>query len=131
MSSKHLEISYTDGSWFALDLGSSNGTRLNESQVSMMTGEPHPCMYVGCVCKLRAQHRPVVTIHACLPCCRSIIQAAGQGQAAVGARYVDSGPHTGVHTGAEHFGCHASCSSSPGAFNVCLRERGVAKSDIG
>jgi len=39
VSSKHLEITWSDGDWFALDLGSSNGTRLNESQVPMMAGE--------------------------------------------------------------------------------------------
>jgi pSer/pThr/pTyr-binding forkhead associated (FHA) protein len=38
VSSKHLEFTYSDGDWFALDLGSSNGTKLNESQVPMMTG---------------------------------------------------------------------------------------------
>lgn len=38
VSSKHLEFSYSNGDWFALDLGSSNGTRLNESQVPMMEG---------------------------------------------------------------------------------------------
>jgi hypothetical protein len=31
-----------DGDWFALDLDSSNGTKLNESQVSMMTGTLQP-----------------------------------------------------------------------------------------
>lgn len=39
VSSKHLEFTWSDGDWFALDLGSSNGTRLNESQVPMMAGE--------------------------------------------------------------------------------------------
>lgn len=38
VSSKHLEFTWSDGDWFALDLGSSNGTRLNESQVPMMAG---------------------------------------------------------------------------------------------
>lgn len=43
VSSKHLEITWSDGDWFALDLGSSNGTRLNESQVPMMAGEHFRC----------------------------------------------------------------------------------------
>jgi pSer/pThr/pTyr-binding forkhead associated (FHA) protein len=38
VSSKHLEFTWLDGDWFALDMGSSNGTRLNESQVPMMAG---------------------------------------------------------------------------------------------
>lgn len=39
VSSKHIEISWTDGSWFVLDLDSGNGTKLNDSQVRMMAGE--------------------------------------------------------------------------------------------
>jgi hypothetical protein len=38
VSSKHLEFTWSNGDWFALDMGSSNGTRLNESQVPMMAG---------------------------------------------------------------------------------------------
>lgn len=41
VSSKHLEITWSDGDWFALDLGSSNGTRLNESQVPMMADQTY------------------------------------------------------------------------------------------
>lgn len=62
VSSKHLEFTWSDGDWFALDLGSSNGTRLNESQVPMMAGWCGCCTAVGSChpslrCKLlRAAH---------------------------------------------------------------------------
>jgi pSer/pThr/pTyr-binding forkhead associated (FHA) protein len=48
VSSKHLELSWSGGSWFALDVGSSNGTKLNDSQVRMMTGEGGAVGRKGC-----------------------------------------------------------------------------------
>jgi pSer/pThr/pTyr-binding forkhead associated (FHA) protein len=33
-----MEFTWSNGDWYAQDMGSSNGTRLNESQVPMMAG---------------------------------------------------------------------------------------------
>lgn len=41
VSGKHVEISWLDGSWFALDLDSTNGTKLNDSQSSMLEGQKY------------------------------------------------------------------------------------------
>lgn len=36
--SKHVELELIDGTWFALDLQSSNGTKLNESTSCLLEG---------------------------------------------------------------------------------------------
>lgn len=41
VSGKHLELSWADGSWFALDLNSTNGTRQNGSNSKFMEGQKY------------------------------------------------------------------------------------------
>eukprot|EP00879_Flechtneria_rotunda_P019580 GHRR01020572.1.p1 GENE.GHRR01020572.1~~GHRR01020572.1.p1 ORF type:complete len:180 (+),score=41.83 GHRR01020572.1:44-541(+) len=41
VSGKHLELSYYDGDWYALDLKSSNGTYLNDSSSSLLEGQKY------------------------------------------------------------------------------------------
>jgi pSer/pThr/pTyr-binding forkhead associated (FHA) protein len=38
VSSKHLAVLFRDGSWFVEDLGSTNGTRLNDGDGKLLTG---------------------------------------------------------------------------------------------
>jgi pSer/pThr/pTyr-binding forkhead associated (FHA) protein len=38
VSSKHLAVLFRDGSWFVEDLGSTNGTRINDGEGKLLTG---------------------------------------------------------------------------------------------
>jgi pSer/pThr/pTyr-binding forkhead associated (FHA) protein len=38
VSSKHLVVLFKDGSWFVEDLGSTNGTRINDGEGKLLTG---------------------------------------------------------------------------------------------
>eukprot|EP00882_Tetradesmus_deserticola_P024469 GHRQ01026741.1.p1 GENE.GHRQ01026741.1~~GHRQ01026741.1.p1 ORF type:complete len:113 (+),score=3.51 GHRQ01026741.1:130-468(+) len=42
VSSKHLAVLFREGSWFAEDLGSTNGTRLNDGEGKLLTGAEMP-----------------------------------------------------------------------------------------
>lgn len=42
VSSKHLAVLFKDGSWFVEDLGSTNGTRLNDGEGKLLTGAVMP-----------------------------------------------------------------------------------------
>jgi pSer/pThr/pTyr-binding forkhead associated (FHA) protein len=67
VSSRHLEVTWTDGSWFALDLGSTNGTKLNESQVRMMEGARAAA--VACVQCAPTQPTASTCARCCCCCC--------------------------------------------------------------
>eukprot|EP00878_Enallax_costatus_P013452 GHUV01014067.1.p1 GENE.GHUV01014067.1~~GHUV01014067.1.p1 ORF type:complete len:173 (+),score=22.46 GHUV01014067.1:789-1307(+) len=41
VSGKHLELSWADGCWFALDLNSTNGTRQNDSNSKFLEGQKY------------------------------------------------------------------------------------------
>lgn len=41
VSGKHVEISWDNGCWFALDLDSTNGTRINDSANRCLTGQKY------------------------------------------------------------------------------------------
>jgi pSer/pThr/pTyr-binding forkhead associated (FHA) protein len=66
VSARHLQLSFHHGQWWAEDLGSTNGTRLNQSPLStptvLTTGDQIECGHTAIIVSIGAAIDPSPTI---------------------------------------------------------------------
>jgi len=67
ISARHVHLSFHHGQWWAEDLGSTNGTRLNQSPLAtptvIITGDQIECGHTAIIVSIGATADPSPTLH--------------------------------------------------------------------